>query len=210
VLAPETAATLRARALRRLRPDHPALAPQRLNSFLAAPDLALQLEAVRTLRDGPFPGRLALLAGLARDPGRAERLRAEAIVGLAGAEPRARPVLIDLAADGPPALGREALRSLRGTPLTAPERTRLAASARGDAEREALSARLSSPDRAPGAPDPTDVAAWLALLDLQARPTRTRASGSSSTRRVPAAPAATRSTAGAAGPGRTSRPPARR
>jgi putative membrane-bound dehydrogenase-like protein len=170
VLDPKTTPSVRRRALRMLRPDHPALTLARLQGFLAAPDVDLRLEAVRTLRDGPLPERTALLSGLARDPDQAERLRAEAIVGLAGDGPRGRDVLIDLATAGPPVLRREALRSLRGVSLSDALRTRLADAARGDAALEDLVATLSAPDRAPGSPGPADVAAWLEWLDRQDGP----------------------------------------
>src|SRR5262249_55003071 len=58
---------VRRRALRTLRPDHPALTVARLREILASDDLDTQLEAARSLRDNPDPRRIETLSTLARD-----------------------------------------------------------------------------------------------------------------------------------------------
>lgn len=117
-IAPE----LRRRALRMLDPAHPLLAGDQLKHWLATPDPALQLEAIRSLRQTSRDDRAALLTSLAADGALDEQLRAEAIVGLSPTDPSGRELLLKLAADSKPALRHEALRALRGAPLTAGER----------------------------------------------------------------------------------------
>jgi putative membrane-bound dehydrogenase-like protein len=166
----DVAPAIRRRALRVLRPDHPALTIERLQILLGSPDLGLRMEAVRSLRDCSHAGRGALLAELARDEIQPERLRAEAVVGLSGEEPVQRALLIELATRGTPALRHEALRSLRGNALSAGQKATLAAAARGDDEAIALDATLNAPDRDPGAPGTRDLKAWIARLDGPADP----------------------------------------
>ena len=64
---PQTPPTVLERGLRMLRPDHPSLSIDRLRRFLARPEEALRIEAVRSLSQGNLPGRFELLAKLAED-----------------------------------------------------------------------------------------------------------------------------------------------
>jgi putative membrane-bound dehydrogenase-like protein len=152
---PHTPATVLRRGLRMLRPDHPALTLSRLKRFLEAPEETVRIEAVRSLSQSPLPGRFAVLARLAEDHHAPVTLRAEAIVGLADDASHQRNRLLALAWSEQPVLRREAMRSLRGIPLTEHEQSLLrAANAVDD-----LSLEL------PGGLD-----AWLARLEGAADP----------------------------------------
>jgi putative membrane-bound dehydrogenase-like protein len=157
-------AAVRRRALRALRPNHPALSIGLLKKLVDSADPAMRLEAVRTLRDSPHQERTALLARLARDEREPNSLRAEAIVGLSPESAGNRAVLVALALDSEPALRHEALRSLRGAVLEPADRARLATLAQGDPESKALLAFVVDP--ASGAPYPSnsDLDAWVKLL----------------------------------------------
>jgi putative heme-binding domain-containing protein len=156
---------LRARALRRLRADHPLLDGERLGGWLSSSDPELRLEAVRSLREGGLADRGARLLGVAADARRDETLRAEAAVGLGGTTAEEREALVDLAAGGPLAVRREALRSLRGVQLDGGERRRLEDANGGDVALGALLATLDRPDRDPDAPAATDLGAWERRLE---------------------------------------------
>ncbi len=161
---PKSPDALRRMALRVMRPDHPSLGLAKLKEFLASADLGLRIEAIRTLRESPFPGRSAILADLVRDASQPEEARAEAIIGLADDDDRWRTLLVDLAAGDSPILRHEALRSLRGRTLTEAERSRLTAATAGDARASELVAALSSVDRGP-MPKAADLDTWLARLE---------------------------------------------
>lgn len=145
------------RALRMLRPDHPALTLAVLEGFLHSADPILQLEAVRSLRASPYVGRIARLRRLAADRSAPLRLRAEAIVGLPAAAEPDRSLLIALAETREPVLRHEALRSLRGAVLTPAERRRVEALAPIDgATAEQVAAVLQPAAVASGPPIETD------------------------------------------------------
>jgi putative heme-binding domain-containing protein len=156
------------RALRALRPDHPALTLNRLSGWLQSDDPGVRLEAVRTLRDGGLPGRFDLLAQVATDPGQPTEVRAEAVVGLATADladASRRRLLVDLASGSDRTLRDEALRSLRGASMSRPERDRLP---RNDPEAAALVAAIDGFPTAARAAEP--LASWLAKLGGPADP----------------------------------------
>lgn len=161
---PETPTSVLVRGLRRLRSDHPLLTPELLDRWLAMPPLELQLEVVRTLREQTGEAAQRRLASLALDEEAPVLLRAEALTGLAPADPAARQVLLRLAQHPHPSLRAEALRTLRHSRLTEEERHLLASSpvSAGDGE---LLQRLLEPDRVPQRPPKTDLAAWLKLLE---------------------------------------------
>lgn len=167
---PKTPVAVRRRALRILRPDHPALTLERLRDLARDSDPGVRLEAIRSLRESPQPGRIAILTDLARDESLPELLRAEAVVGLSGADPAQRPVLVGLATQGTPVLRREALRSLRDVSLTDEQKAALTTAVRGDEPSAALIATLTSPDRNPRAPGLAELDAWLGKLDGPADP----------------------------------------
>ncbi len=137
-------APLRIRALRMLRPDHPALQIERLNELQDSannePDLALEI--VRTLRERPEPERLPMLCKIASDESKAERLRAEAIMGLVPDDAACRELLWKLVAEPSATLRDEALRSLTNCNPSDAELATLADLGARDSHLERLAARV--------------------------------------------------------------------
>jgi putative membrane-bound dehydrogenase-like protein len=168
-----TSAALKARALRRLPGDSKALAIDRLQAWMTSEDPALRLEAVRSMRTLPDTRRFDVLGALAADKSKPAELRAEAIAGLADdGRDASRSFLLRLADVDTGTLGQEALRSLRGRPLTAAEREALSRlpdqrdlTLAEREQREELVRRVLEPEKASlrAAADATD--AWLKLLD---------------------------------------------
>jgi putative membrane-bound dehydrogenase-like protein len=103
---------LRALALRSLPPGHPGLGWALLRSLLDEPDEALEVEAVRSLREGSLTEAPRALEAIASDPRAAARVRREAIAGLSRF-PESVGSLRALLSDGEPAVRVEAERALR-------------------------------------------------------------------------------------------------
>ncbi len=162
LLDPKTAPAIRPRALRALRPDHPALTLNRLKAWVSDPNPTIELEAVRTLRESSLPQRSDLLAQVAGDQKRPASLRAEAIVGLRGDNAQARDRLLAFAQAADSSIQREALRSLRGAELSPAQLEDLRKSVH-DSDSLALLAMLSK--KTDERPQPSDRRAWLQLLD---------------------------------------------
>ena len=154
---------MRRLALRMVRPDHPALSPDRLRDLLTSPSDALKRETIQTLRASPISDRFELLAGVARDERMPTDLRAEAIVGLAESESQ-RELLLSLAVSNDASVRAEALRSLRGTKFSEAERKRLEKLSGTDSATADLVGRILAPP-APANPPRHDVDAWLKTLD---------------------------------------------
>ncbi len=96
-----------------LPPDDKFLTPERLNRYLQSAHAALRLEAVRALAQKTGEERFDLLTKVAQDDRRAEDVRLEAVMGLAGAVPSHKELLQHLAdADSSSAVKREASRVL--------------------------------------------------------------------------------------------------
>ena len=165
LLADATPPAIRARALRMLRPNHPALTLARLKGWLASPDDAMRREAVRTLRETSAAGASELLSELAADAALPAVLRVEAAMGMTGERPQDIELLLALAAGDDRALREEALRSLRKTELTSDQRARLKSLGGRDAAVGELVARVLDPASKSAAPPSADTAAWLRLLD---------------------------------------------
>lgn len=172
VASPQTSNRLKAQALRSLPSDHTSFSGDSLPKLLAADDLPLQLEAVRTLRDSTHPDRAKLLLRVLTGTGSPEPLRAEAIMGLSTEDKPQRDILWKLAtADGEPtALRGEAMRSLRGIALDEKERATIAHLAQGSDETAALAQRVLNPTTIEKRPSRKDIDAWLELLAGPADP----------------------------------------
>jgi len=174
----DIATALRIRALRMLRPDHPALQLERLTELqtAAAGDELLAIEVVRTLRERPEPERLPMLCRIASDESRSERLRAEAIMGLAPEDAACRELLWRFATGANVVLRDEALRALAGIALSETEAAKLAKLDTGDPHVARLVARVRGikPADAAGSSSASneviDVDAWLARLADEGSP----------------------------------------
>ncbi|MBY0396128.1 MAG: hypothetical protein K2X91_06605, partial [Thermoleophilia bacterium] len=164
---------LAVRALRMLRPDHPALTEDLLEQFLRDPNPTVQVEAIRTWRSRPGFNRFEVLEPIARDAKAARPARMEAIVGLSLADlgdAARRSALIDLVATNDLPVRREALRALRGAPFTIADSARLERTApRGDpASAELLDAVGGFDTSRPESPRP--LSEWLAALKAPGDP----------------------------------------
>jgi len=163
---PKTVPAVRARALRSLPVDNPALTTELLLKLVDAEDLATRLEAVRTLRQRSDDSARDRLAQLAQDAQAPEGLRAEAIVGVSPDAQARRDLLLALATGKPGALRREALRSLRGVELLDDERARLSSAPAEGAEAD-LIARLLGKPLAQASPGRQEIDAWTKLLEKE-------------------------------------------
>ena len=156
---------VRRRALRMLRPDHPALTPEALTELAGAADEPLRLEAIRTLRESPHPQARELLAAAAGAPDSPPQIRAEAVVGLsADSGPAVRELLWSLVDGADPVLRDEALRSMRGAELSADERERLVDLRKRAPDTADLIDRVLDPAAPPKSP-PANLNGWLVLLE---------------------------------------------
>jgi putative membrane-bound dehydrogenase-like protein len=167
ILDPNTPPKLKGYALRLAPPAHPKLTLEVLRDLLADGDTDLSLEVVRTLAAKNSDEARVVLAEIASDDELAEKVRADAVSGLAASNaPEHRELLFVLAGDAQAAIRDEALRALRGV---VPD----------DEGKATLAHVLSThPDTAPlvktilepfslneGRPGFEDTAAWLKRLD---------------------------------------------
>ena len=167
ILDPNTPSKLKGYALRLAPPAHPKLTLEVLRDLLATGDADLSLEVVRTLAAKNSDEARVVLAEIASDDELAEKVRADAVSGLAASNaPEHRELLFVLAGDAQAAIRDEALRALRGV---VPD----------DEAKATLAHVLSShPDTAPlvktilepfslneGRPGFEDTSAWLKRLD---------------------------------------------
>jgi putative heme-binding domain-containing protein len=167
ILDPNTPPKLKGYALRLAPPAHPKLTLPVLRELLATGDADLSLEVVRTLTAKNSDEARVVLAEIASDDGLSEKVRADAVSGLAASNaPGHHELLFVLAGDGQAAIRDEALRALRGVVP--------------DDEVKATLAHVvaTHPDTAPlvktilepislneGRPGIDDTAAWLKRLD---------------------------------------------
>jgi putative membrane-bound dehydrogenase-like protein len=115
ILDPNTPPKLKGYALRLAPPAHPKLTLAVLRELLATGDADLSLEVVRTLTAKNSDEARIVLAEIASDDGLSEKVRADAVSGLAASNsPEHRELLFVLAGDGQAAIRDEALRALRG------------------------------------------------------------------------------------------------
>jgi putative membrane-bound dehydrogenase-like protein len=167
ILDPNTPPKLKGYVLRLAPPAHPKLTLEVLRDLLADGDTDLSLEVVRTLAAKNSDEARVVLAEIASDDELAEKVRADAVSGLAASNaPEHRELLFVLAGDAQAAIRDEALRALRGV---VPD----------DEGKATLAHVLSThPDTAPlvktilepfslneGRPGFEDTSAWLKRLD---------------------------------------------
>lgn len=148
-------------ALRMLPADHPSLTPERLQEMLASDNEALQVEAVRALRESDIENRSELLLEKAADPSSPASVRAEAIVGVNADTPGRVAELVALAESGEAGIRREALRSLYGAELSSEQKQALTSGSTSDEDDALLVRRLTDSDWEPGRPSSEDLDRWL-------------------------------------------------
>ncbi len=156
-------------ALRLVPSAHKQLTLDVLAKLTTSPDVALQLEAVRSLGEIAHEKRFELLRQIAVDAERDESVRAAAVVGLSEQTPPPIDMLIEIAQGKSAGVRDEALRALAFTPLSAAQVERLKPLASAGGSAAALVARVSG-EPAPTRPALTDTAAWLKRLEGSADP----------------------------------------
>ena len=154
---------VRALALRVLRADHPELTVDFLQQCLADKSPLVRLEAIRTARQRTEPKLRDAIAAIAADLQADPRERAEAVLGLDGADAKARELLVQLTADESNSIAYEALRQLRGEELSEPEVAAIkkVAALRDKAYQE-LAALVVDREAKPQTPAANDLAQWMA------------------------------------------------
>jgi putative membrane-bound dehydrogenase-like protein len=170
VLDDETPDEVRRRALRMLRPDHPALSVDRLAEWACSKDEHLAREAAWSI--ALVAGRGRQLIEVATADEIPASVRAVALLGLTGADPEQREVLLELAHSPNSELRDEALRSLRGTTLDEIVGGRLL-QVMVDAPQSAdLVNRVIHPSRPAILLPPADLEGWIRLTEGDADPDR--------------------------------------
>lgn len=160
---PNVALPVRKRALRMIKPEHPALTVDFLKKAIESGDPQYQLEAVRALRDIRDPKRFDLLRSLVQGK-YPERVRAEAAVGMAAAPDRGS-LASAIAEESSKAVRDETLRSLRSTTLDDAQQTALKQAAEKVADAAELVGRALAPGNVPAMPASEDSDRWMKALE---------------------------------------------
>lgn len=185
VLDPASSPSLRAYALR-LLPRQPMSAPQDgsqpvrpfpeglplevLQELLTVQDPDLSLEVVRTLAGNPVDAQ-DVLASIAADERRPDRLRAEAVAGISSLALHHHALLLNLAASSAQAVREEALRALRFQNLTEQQRQTLQDIARQFPQSaDLVKAALNPESLRQGRPKLSDTRAWQDQLEAISAP----------------------------------------
>ncbi len=141
------------------------LTVETLESLLAVEDPELSGEVVRLLSGAPNLGK-QLLPGVATDADRPGDIRAEAVAGLAPSTGEHGDLLLSLIGDSSDEVREEALRALRGRPLTDAQKASLTEQATRFPESSDLFTALLDPaSLGAGRPGLDAVDAWLARID---------------------------------------------
>ncbi len=136
-----------------------------LRELLDVGDPTLSLEVVRVLSGAPELGKRVLPA-IAADKSQPDRLRAEAITGLAANAAEQLDLLVSLAGADAAPVREEALRALRNQPLDDARRAELEKQAdRFPASADLFAALLDPASLGTGRPGLDDIDAWIARLD---------------------------------------------
>jgi putative membrane-bound dehydrogenase-like protein len=154
-------------ALRMLPDTHKSLTPERLEALLASEDKSLRIEAVRALiatRKVPPERKQELLSAIAKDTKNTDRLRGEAIDGLDAAQPEICATLVELAKTFDSIVRDEALRTLRGAPVTDEQVDSLNALSKTSPAIRDLVERVVAPMPPAQGAKAIDVAEWIKRL----------------------------------------------
>jgi putative membrane-bound dehydrogenase-like protein len=162
---PHSPPAVQVAALRQVPATHKRLTPDLLTRLVRQDDTAVQLETVRLLGEHPAGRRLGLLLDVARDPRRAEEVRAEALVGVADRAQDALDALLEFTRGGPAALRDEALRALVGAKLSAGQRAQLEAVAAQQPTAVDFVRRVLGQPFTKARPRPDRLNAWLKHLE---------------------------------------------
>lgn len=160
---PNVALPVRKRALRMIKPEHPALTVDFLKKAIESGDPLYQLEAVRALRDIRDPKRFDLLRSLVQGK-HPERVRAEAAVGMAAAPDRGS-LATAVGQESSKAVRDETLRSLRATTLDDAQQGALKQAAEKVTDTAELVRRVLAPGNVPAMPPSEDGDRWMKALE---------------------------------------------
>ncbi len=137
--------TVRVEVIRQLPATHEVFDAELLQELLSSGNEALQIEAVRVLREAKIANRDELLSGVAFDTALPSSVRVEAMVGLpVDTEPQVER-LLQLARDGDRAIRHEALRCLYGATLSAEQKQALSGASNQVGDEGFLVRRLIEP-----------------------------------------------------------------
>ncbi len=157
-----------AMGLRVLRPDHPALTVDRLETWASSAAPEIRYEAICSLRQRMEPEARLAVVQIADDSQRSIDERAAAIVGLTGVSSEERDLLMRLTEHAEQTLALEAIRSLRGSQFSPDESAALRRLAATRSElSEAVRFALDGP---PPAPTDFGLADWLAATGGEGSP----------------------------------------
>ena len=174
IVNPEVPIRIRSFAFRLVDPGSQKLTATLLQDLLAVGDPRLTREVVRTLAVRGDGLAQELLRQLATAASLRLEVRADAVAGLAAADPDSLAVLVELARATPRLLREEALRSLRFGSLTADQRAAIGKLAESHPESVDLIAAVLDPaGLTQGRPPRNDAKAWqqrLAMITLPADP----------------------------------------
>ena len=130
-----------------------------LAALIALGNAELSMETVRLLSGNPLAGH-GVLAQVAQDDAQPTQVRAEAVAGLAAVADKHLPLLLKLAEAHPGPIRNEALRALRGLPLSKAQSDQISILPQSDLK-EAL---LNPASLTEGRPEPTNTRAWSQRL----------------------------------------------
>ena len=168
---PDVPPRIRSFALRLLDPGSPKLTAGLLTELLAVADSTLTREVIRSLAVRGDPLAQRFLRQLSADPALPEALRADAVAGLAAADPDSLAVLVTLAGVTSRPVREEALRSLRFGSLTAEQQSVISGLAEDFPESADLIAAVLEPGSLPQGRPPRDEArAWQQRLAAVGQP----------------------------------------
>lgn len=140
--------SVRVEVLRQLPATHEVFDADFLQELLSSGNEAIQIEAVRVLRESKLANRDELLSLVAFDNARPTAARVEAIVGLSAETTSQVEQLVRLVGDRDAPIRHEALRSLYGASLNAEQRQTLLGASTQAGEEGLLVRRLIEPDQA--------------------------------------------------------------
>jgi putative membrane-bound dehydrogenase-like protein len=161
----ESPTALRVLALQNIPPSYKKLTPELLAGLIEHGEPALQLEAARALSDSADPKRKTLLLRVIRNAKLDDNVRAQGILGLAGAGQELQADLLSLATADRPLLRDEAFRALLQTKLSPSQSAGLEKVGRSHPEAAPLVARVLGKPFAKGRPPATDLEAWERRLE---------------------------------------------
>jgi putative membrane-bound dehydrogenase-like protein len=152
-------------ALRAIPANHNRLKLDQLTELLKQDDVAIRIEALRTLKDRADAKAAPAVLALAKDAKQPVVVRAQALVTLSAMNAADADFLIELGAVTDAALRQEALRALVGAKLTTKQQEDLVTAAKGKNDMEQPLARVFAKPLNANRPATTDTPAWLTRLD---------------------------------------------